>query len=461
MGDDDVLIEARKYIDEKGDSLSAYEQVYKVMIEKFGKRVARRYKKGIKALFKEKKVRDVVVLSILRFIIYIHIHTQPFTHEYNERMKKRKRDEERNGKKDGQKKKKKMREEKAVSVPVIPPTTTTTNGITTTKKVKKTKPNKVNREKNKAILPKDALWAFKSRSTGRFAPRHGRLWDLRRDENLRQGTYSAQEKETLMNAIKDYAKEHNITDLEDLTNRNRTFRGAWSTIATALPHRSVRSVYNYGQRVLHIGRKTGRFTPDEVQTMLDLYAKHGRNWKMIGKIMNRDPNQIRNKHTKYLEKGSTKEWTKEEDELLTKLVLEHHKDLRVLRNERVWPLFNIQWHEIRNHMTIVKRTRDSLKRRWQNIVKKNLAPNPFSIHDDIALARFIKALDPKTVKDIKWSEAKFGDLTHSGWQIKDRWMVLSRKIKGHETMSMKTLTNKVLQSALFRFESSKSNGHDI
>ncbi len=115
----------------------------------------------------------------------------------------------------------------------------------------------------------------------------------------------------------------------------------------------------------------------------------------------------------------------------------HHKDLAVHRRERTWPMFNIQWHEIRKRMTTEKRTRDELKRRWQVLLKKKLAPEPFTVKDDLKLAKAVKKLKPMSEEDLKGSWTNLG-LTQSGWQVKERWHILSKKIKGHEEMSIGT-----------------------
>ena len=105
-------------------------------------------------------------------------------------------------------------------------------------------------------------------------------------------------------------------------------------------------------------------------------------------------------------------------------------------------------------------TRDELKRRWQVILKNKLAPEPFTVKDDIKLAKAVKKLSPDSEEDLKGSWSNLG-LTQSGWQVKERWYILSKKIKDHEEMTISALANKILESALFRLESMESNGHSV
>ena len=80
--------------------------------------------------------------------------------------------------------------------------------------------------------------------------------------------------------------------------------------------------------------------------------------------------------------------------------------------------------------------------------------------DDIKLAKAVKKLSPDSEEDLKGSWSNLG-LTQSGWQVKERWYILSKKIKDHEEMTISALANKILESALFRLESMESNGHSV
>ena len=232
---------------------------------------------------------------------------------------------------DKEKKKKKKRKrqddddvipsKKAIPVTVVPPKPPVSVPVQMVSVPQETQAKgETQTKKKKAKVQKNILWDFKSKTKTTAKPKHGRQWDGNRPKSLKQGTFSTEEKKIVMNAIKNYAKENGITDLTDLVSQDRTKRGAWSTIAMSLPHRSVRSIYNHGQRVLHKGRRTGRWSPDEVKRMHELYAKHGKKWKLIGNLMNRDPNHIRNKHTKLLEESCNKAWSDVEDKMLTDLV---------------------------------------------------------------------------------------------------------------------------------------------
>ena len=92
-------------------------------------------------------------------------------------------------------------------------------------------------------------------------------------------------------------------------------------------------------------------------------------------------------------------------------------------------------------------------------MKHKLAPEPFSVEDDITLAKAVKRLKPKSEEDLKGSWSNLG-MTQSGWQVRERWYVLSKKVKGHEKMSVCTLANHILESAIFRLES-MVNGHVV
>ena len=54
----------------------------------------------------------------------------------------------------------------------------------------------------------------------------------------------------------------------------------------------------------------------------------------------------------------------------------------------------------------------------------------------------MKKLSPDSEEDLKGSWSNLG-LTQSGWQVKERWYILSKKIKDHEEMTISALANKI------------------
>lgn len=255
----------------------------------------------------------------------------------------------------------------------------------------------------------------------------GRRWDAVRPANLRQGPFTAEERRVLMASVAQYTRENNIKNVQDLMTDRKKHRGCWSKIAAALPNRTVRSCFNHCKRTLDSSIRRGKWSAEEIAEMMNQVQKLGTKWRKIGKIIGRDENDVRIKYRRIGESDSSggrvrREWSPEEDEMLTQLVLKNHKDLAVKRGERTYPRFNILWSAIRDKMS-TKRTTSCLKGHWHQTLLGKLELMAFTPEQDLKLVRAVEALDPQAPQDISTHWSKFG-LPHSVMQIRDRWEAL-------------------------------------
>ena len=98
---------------------------------------------------------------------------------------------------------------------------------------------------------------------------------------MKKGKFSKQEKETLRQSAHSYALEHSLptADFSCLFNtrtggHKKAAAGAWQNIAQSLPHRTYKSVYACGTRMLHELNY-------QVQPLLPLFPaiKHAGAWQ--------------------------------------------------------------------------------------------------------------------------------------------------------------------------------------
>eukprot|EP00884_Botryococcus_braunii_P003467 jgi/Botrbrau1/13120/Bobra.0187s0077.1 len=144
----------------------------------------------------------------------------------------------------------------------------------------------------------------------------------------RRGRYSEAEETTIMNALKEYARCHNFSE-SDLSWAVKTQRskakGAWLEVARALPHRSARSIYGHGIRLIHEGNKLGKWTEEDTQRLVTLVAERGRRWAEIGAALGRMPELCRDRY-RYIKLGNkrkTGKWSEEEERRLREIVNTH------------------------------------------------------------------------------------------------------------------------------------------
>lgn len=99
------------------------------------------------------------------------------------------------------------------------------------------------------------------------------------------------------------------------------------------------------------------FTAQDDQQLKSLVSKYGsKNWTLISSLMdNKSPRQCRDRYFNYLFPGySMSEWSKEEDDLLTELYLEHGS----------------KWSFISSYLN--GRTPGGVKNRWNNFLSKRV-----------------------------------------------------------------------------------------
>lgn len=256
-----------------------------------------------------------------------------------------------------------------------------------------------------------------------------------------------------MEAVRAYAKEHGVTDLEDLVcNRlhQHKLRGAWAQIALKLPTRTVRACFNHALSALNHSKTTGTWSPAEEQELLNLVAANGRRWSMIGERMSRLPFNVRKKYDKMRVLRDTaatrrQPWTDAEDEQLIASVKEHHNDAAVIRGERAVPLFMIQWTEIRRQMGL-KRPENMYRRRWVDTLYKRVSGLTFSAAEDLRLALAIEALDPQDTQDLAHRWSSLG-LHHPAALLKRRWQALCRSVPKGFLLSLPELIGHVVKQA--------------
>ncbi|KAL4432464.1 hypothetical protein ABPG77_001763 [Micractinium sp. CCAP 211/92] len=153
--------------------------------------------------------------------------------------------------------------------------------------------------------------------------------DNERRQNVKSGVYSKAEKETLRQAVINFAAKNGLpTDSFDWlfgSSRSGATKGAWKKIAAALPHRTFKSVWAAGTRMLHEGNYQGRWTPEEDAQLLALVSERGRKWKEIGGAVGRMAESCRDRWLMIRQGEAKKEgpWSDEETEQLRQAVQEY------------------------------------------------------------------------------------------------------------------------------------------
>lgn len=171
------------------------------------------------------------------------------------------------------------------------------------------------------------------------------------------GMYTAEEDGLLKQAVFDYIQEKGWDREEGLekilNSRSSEARGCWHVIRKCLPRRELKRIYGRAHRILGPGTFLGKWSDEEMQSLIEQHSVHGNDWKRIGSIIGRDPEACYHKW-RYLKWSTSKDyksgpWSEEEQQKLCELVLKclhvkaqmakkglTTKDHRIIRDDISW-----------------------------------------------------------------------------------------------------------------------------
>eukprot|EP00474_Spongospora_subterranea_P001319 CRZ01777.1 hypothetical protein [Spongospora subterranea] len=225
-----------------------------------------------------------------------------------------------------------------------------------------------------------------------------------------KGRFTSEEKERLRKAVIEYVEANNLgldgIQLLCAKERRPELRGAWASIASCVPHRSVSSCYHFCTRAFAT-RATGRWTEQDIDLLREMVAKHGRKWTLIGTLIKRLPCSCRDKW-RLIEKKNI--WTLSDDNML---------------------VCNLMTSDSRTIRPIGKHSQEEATKRWKSRYRDLIESENRHIlrENDITLLNQIVSSRPRDSLDIRWQEMMpIGDwpALFCMW----RWEILSRYAKG-------------------------------
>ncbi|ODQ77208.1 hypothetical protein BABINDRAFT_181839 [Babjeviella inositovora NRRL Y-12698] len=222
------------------------------------------------------------------------------------------------------------------------------------------------------------------------APAHGKL-------------FSPEEIEALDRFIGAYCEINKMTR-RDICERvwcnERKKDDFWEALQKVLPHRSRASVYKHVRRLYHIFDVRGKWTAAEDSELGRLAAEKDGQWKAIGQIMGRMPEDCRDRWRNYVKCGSNRssnKWSEAEEEKLRAIVAEILGEAAELQQSA------INWTIVSERMGGI-RSRIQCRYKWNKLLKREATSRAaqIDISDRIWLVGRIKDLGYTTVTQIDW-----------------------------------------------------------
>lgn len=138
--------------------------------------------------------------------------------------------------------------------------------------------------------------------------------------------FDAYEEAALDQFIKDYETIKKFTrreTCERIWTNGRRKDDFWINICKVLPYRTRSSIYKHVRRRYHIFEQRGKWTPQEDQQLADLCINKEGQWSVIGKIMDRMPEDCRDRWRNYIKCGNNRisnKWSPEEESTLKTII---------------------------------------------------------------------------------------------------------------------------------------------
>lgn len=190
--------------------------------------------------------------------------------------------------------------------------------------------------------------------------------------------YSEDEVRTLQLAVHDYCESNDVTVSQlcggaDHTVHNKRIRGAWQVIAQCLPHRTVLSVYRKALRRFHTHTR-GKWSEDEIRSLLRLVELHGHKWKSIQDKLGRSATDCRLKFFDLTDGCKRGKWSLDEVEALLKAArsaLNVPRDDMDVREINQWTLDHNTKLPFTSLCHQVKRRRQDCYFKWKQLTKRS------------------------------------------------------------------------------------------
>ncbi|KAI1082508.1 hypothetical protein F5B20DRAFT_531572 [Whalleya microplaca] len=162
-----------------------------------------------------------------------------------------------------------------------------------------------------------------------------------RPEEIVKGPFSEFEIRNISQAVERWRDDHEMTqfqinELIQGTPREMKSSEFWDYVSATCANRKRQKVINQCRRKYHNFVARATWTPEQQEELKDMYEKHGNKYALIGKLINRHPEDVRDRIRNYVvcgDKRRTDPWDQGEIDMLTNIVLEaieaiqkHHAD---------------------------------------------------------------------------------------------------------------------------------------
>jgi len=159
--------------------------------------------------------------------------------------------------------------------------------------------------------------------------------------NILTGPFSDLELRNITEAIEKWRDEHNMTqfDINAFIHGNPKDVNSsefWNRVIGTCPNRRRQKVINQCRRKFHNFVARGTWTPEQHEELSRMWDMHGNKYTLIGSLINRHPEDVRDRIRNYVVCGENRRkdaWSQEEEDRLANIVAEAIDAIRRMREK--------------------------------------------------------------------------------------------------------------------------------
>ncbi|RLV83309.1 DNA-binding protein REB1 [Meyerozyma sp. JA9] len=212
--------------------------------------------------------------------------------------------------------------------------------------------------------------------------------------------FSAQEIAAVDLFIHGYCHLHKLSRQEicaRIWSNERKKDNFWESLTRVLPYRSRASVYKHVRRQYHVFEVRAKWSKEDDEFLRKLAQTKQGNWKEIGDIMGRMPEDCRDRWRNYVKCGdnrSLNKWSEDEEKQLRDAVAQ------VQGADTDKP---INWTVVSEKMNGI-RSRIQCRYKWNKLLKRESSVRAASMdpHTKLWLFQKLQSLDFPTVESVDW-----------------------------------------------------------
>lgn len=224
----------------------------------------------------------------------------------------------------------------------------------------------------------------------------------------------------------------------------------WESLTRVLPYRLRALVYKHVRRQYHVFEVRAKWSKDDDDFLRKLAATKQGNWKEIGDIMGRMPEDCRDRWRNYVKCGDNR--------LLNKWLEEEEKQLRdAVAQVQSASDKPINWTVVSEKMNGV-RLRIQCRYKWNKLLKRELALRASAMdpHTKLWLLQKVQLLDFPTVDSIDWQylaqmyQDEHKDGRWAGADFKFGFDRLKSEVKNHRKLPLADIVTRLISELYTR-----------